>query len=239
MYTEEQITGAKDKIQELIKIVFDLEKNFVGRHFTLDGHLVGSIGEVMAAYHYEIQLYEASAPIHDGKSPDGREVQIKMTQGDNILIGEIPDYLIALHMDRTTGGITEIYNGPGKEPWNRGSLNQKNNNKSMRVSMLAELDECVSDSNRIPMKHTIEKYKKMVPVNIKNKGKSESGKTLLTGYVNRNEQENMGLTGHEGTLAGQKSYLMKCHKCDYEYEANGCDVWLRKCPKCQGKPAAL
>ena len=32
--------------------VAELEAEFPGRHFTLDGHLVGSIGEVMAAYYY-------------------------------------------------------------------------------------------------------------------------------------------------------------------------------------------
>ena len=34
----------------------------------MDGHLVGSIGEIMAAYYYGIGLYEASAPTHDSKA---------------------------------------------------------------------------------------------------------------------------------------------------------------------------
>ena len=45
------MTVVQGKIQELIKIVSELEIEFPGRHFTIDGHLVGSIGEVMAAYY--------------------------------------------------------------------------------------------------------------------------------------------------------------------------------------------
>lgn len=44
-YTAEKMDGIKDKVQQLIGIVKELEKDFPGRHFTLDGHLVGSIGE--------------------------------------------------------------------------------------------------------------------------------------------------------------------------------------------------
>ena len=55
-YTKEQIENAYKKILELLKIVGELEETFEGRVFTLDGHLVGSIGEVMAAYYYGIEL---------------------------------------------------------------------------------------------------------------------------------------------------------------------------------------
>ena len=56
----------REKVHSLIKIVRDLEKAFPGRHFTLDGHLLGSIGEVLAVYYYGVDLYEASTPKHDG-----------------------------------------------------------------------------------------------------------------------------------------------------------------------------
>ncbi|MBR3537697.1 MAG: hypothetical protein IKN79_01325 [Eubacterium sp.] len=72
-----------------------LETEFPGRHFTLDGHLVGSIGEVMAAYYYGIELYKASTEKHDGVIND-REVQIKITQQDDIVICAEPDYLIIM-----------------------------------------------------------------------------------------------------------------------------------------------
>ena len=53
-YTEEKMNNIKLQVQKLIGIVNELEADFPGRHFTLDGHLVGSIGEVMAAYYYGV-----------------------------------------------------------------------------------------------------------------------------------------------------------------------------------------
>lgn len=28
------------------------------------------------------------------------------------------------------------------------------------------------------------------------------------------------------------AYLLHCNECGFEYEANGCDVAIRKCPRC-------
>ena len=88
-YTEEKMDGIKTKVQKLIKIVKELEEDFPGRHFTLDGHLVGSIGEVMASYYYGIELYRASVIAHDGEI-NGKKVQIKITQQDSIVIHHEP-----------------------------------------------------------------------------------------------------------------------------------------------------
>ena len=60
------------------------------------------------------------------------------------------------------------------------------------------------------------------------------GNSTVPGYINKNNQQNMGGTGQEGTDHGQKLYQMKCLKCGFEYKANGTDIWQRKCPKCQG-----
>lgn len=58
-------------------------------------------------------------------------------------------------------------------------------------------------------------------------------KTLDTGYINKNEQKNLGLKGKSDTHYNQNFYEMECLKCGHRYFANGCDVWLRKCPLCQ------
>lgn len=50
IYTDEKMNNIKLRVQKLIEIVNSLEQDFPGRHFTLDGYLVGSIGEAMAAY---------------------------------------------------------------------------------------------------------------------------------------------------------------------------------------------
>ena len=69
-------------IRELYGVSAKLERLYPGRHFTPDGHMVGSLGEVMAADAYGLRLFEASHPIHDAVDSKGRLVQIKATQGD-------------------------------------------------------------------------------------------------------------------------------------------------------------
>ena len=59
-------------------------------------------------------------------------------------------------------------------------------------------------------------------------------KSTETGYVNKNNQRNNGKTDIPGTGNGQWFYDMECIECGHKYHANGHDVWLRKCPKCQG-----
>ena len=60
------------------------------------------------------------------------------------------------------------------------------------------------------------------------------GNSTETGYVNKNNQKNNGKTDIPGTGFGQWFYDMECLDCGHKYHANGHDVWLRKCPKCQG-----
>ena len=157
VYTESKMQGIKTQVQKLIEIVNELEKDFPGRHFTLDGHLVGSIGEVMASYYYGIELYSASAVAHDGEV-DGKRVQIKITQQDDIVISHEPDYLIAMYLNKD-GSIYEIYNGPGKEPWDAASKRDSHNNRHMRVNKLMELDAEVPADKRIKAIHKLEKMK--------------------------------------------------------------------------------
>ena len=60
-------------------------------------------------------------------------------------------------------------------------------------------------------------------------------KTLDVGYINKNNQKNLGYKGKSETHYNQNSYEMECLDCGHKYLANGCDVWLRKCPICQSK----
>lgn len=158
VYSREKMDVIRDKVQQMIGIVSDLEEEFPGRHFTLDGHLVGSIGEVMAAYYYGIELYRASAQVHDGVV-DGREVQIKITQQDDIVINEEPEYLLVLYLTKK-GDVYEVYNGRGKEPWKSASKRDSHNNRHMRVNKLMELDMEVLPEDRIMARNPIEKMTK-------------------------------------------------------------------------------
>lgn len=142
-----------ETIRELYGIVGRLETEYRdhNRHFTLDGHLVGSIGEVYAAERYGIKLFASSAPAHDGTAPDGKLVQIKATQRDSVGISAEPDFLIVLRIDER-GGIDEVYNGPGEPVWSLFANRKRPKNGQYQVSLarLIKLNEVVPLEMRVP-----------------------------------------------------------------------------------------
>lgn len=123
-----------------------------GRHFTPDGHMVGSIGEVLAAYHYGLELYTASAQTHDAISEDGKQVQIKATQSTNIGIRSEPEHLIvlALHKD---GSNTEIYNGPGSLASNNSGKPQKNGQRTITCQRQLNFDPLCLVNAKVNLTH--------------------------------------------------------------------------------------
>jgi len=103
-------------VAELRRLVGELTSLYPGRRFTLDGHLVGSIGEVLAAERYGLRLLTASAKTHDAVAPDGRMVQIKLTQRTGVGLSSCPEHLL-VHKLHPDGTHEEIYNGPGPPVW--------------------------------------------------------------------------------------------------------------------------
>lgn len=133
------------KIRKIYAITCELEGMYPGRHFTPDGHMVGSIGEVIAAEEYGLELFEASHPVHNAKTQDGKLVQIKATQGARIAISERPEYLIVLKIDRD-GGFEEVYNGPGDAAWSLVGKRQKTGQCHVSLAKLraamVDIPEC-------------------------------------------------------------------------------------------------
>lgn len=113
-----------EKIKALYEISRELEELFPGRHYTLDGHMIGSIGEALAAYCYGLKLFEASEKTHDGQAPDGRLVQIKATQIDRVALSSEPEWLLVLKINQD-GTFAEEYNGPGELAWEDSGKMQK------------------------------------------------------------------------------------------------------------------
>ena len=66
-WSESRCQKLRDSIKSLYKVVDELNREFAEetRKFTLDGHLVGSIGEVVAAYAFNLRLLESSSAGHD------------------------------------------------------------------------------------------------------------------------------------------------------------------------------
>ena len=138
----------EEKIRELYRITAELEEKYPGRHFTPDGHMVGSIGEVYAAEKYGLSLLEASSEKHDARSANGRLIQIKITQTDRVSIYSKPDYLIVLKM-KHDGTIEEVYNGKGAGPWENAGKVQKNGQRSISIKKLIALNSDVLSKDRI------------------------------------------------------------------------------------------
>ena len=111
-----------DAVEKLEKMTDDPKYVNGKRRFTPDGHMVGSIGEVLAMYHYDIELNKASTEKHDGTVGE-RNVQIKATQRNAVAVSSVPDScwfsksakmenLLVLKISKD-GKAEEIYNGPG------------------------------------------------------------------------------------------------------------------------------
>ena len=64
-------------------------------------------------------------------------------------------------------------------------------------------------------------------------------KTTEPGYNNKNNQTVLRKTDLPGNDHNQKIYVLRCNECLHEYGANGSDIWLRRCPNCQGGAAGL
>ena len=136
-------------IGSLYQITGRLESLFPNRKFTLDGHLVGSIGEVAAAHMFNLRLLPTSSPTHDAKTNDGRKVQVKLTQGKRgVALRAKPEQLLVLRLT-PEGNFEVIYNGNGGDPWSRAGKKQSNGQRFISLFLLRNIDESVPDHERL------------------------------------------------------------------------------------------
>jgi hypothetical protein len=59
------------------------------------------------------------------------------------------------------------------------------------------------------------------------------------GYRNKEGQQVIRKTERNGTVPGQRVFILHCTVCDHEYGVDGCDIYDRLCPKCQDGPPGL
>jgi hypothetical protein len=125
-----------------------LDVLFLGRKFTLDGHLVGSFGEVIAAYMFDLNLLRGSNKWHDTTARDGRNFEVKLTQGKSVSIRHEPDHLIVLQRREGTR-VTIAFNGPGALAWTQAGKIQDIGQRPISLAMLRRLDEGVAVADRL------------------------------------------------------------------------------------------
>jgi len=148
------VDAIRQAVKEMLSIVERLTKQYPKKRFTLDGRLVGDIGEILVENDYRLNLFEDLAKHHDATADDGRLVQIKATMKESLTFpaDHVPVYYLGIKIHKD-GSYTEVFNGPGAIAWeavkNRKSK-PKNNQYSISVKTLARLDERVEERDRIP-----------------------------------------------------------------------------------------
>ncbi len=156
-------------ITDLLKTASRLNSLFNGRQFTPDGHLVGSIGEVVAEYVYDLVLEPCSTPRIDAytKGDDVLSVQVKLTgekarafgirwPGD---AGIAPDILLCMRM--TADGFVEVYNGAFPVDLLASRPRASNGHISLPISALSKLNPSLLPQVR--SLHSINRWFKATP----------------------------------------------------------------------------
>lgn len=146
-----------EAMKQMLSIVERLCFAYPKKKFTLDGRLVGDIGEVLVEDAYDLKLYADVKKHHDAECSDGRLVQIKATMKKNLTFpaDHVPKYYLGVQL-RADGTFTEVFNGPGriaKMAVNNRSK-PKTNLHSVSISALKKLQARVSPEDRIPLRPT-------------------------------------------------------------------------------------
>lgn len=140
-------------LAKLLQIVSELQAAYPQRRFTLDGRLVGDIGEVLVADRYDVALYEGQEKHYDGETSNKRKVQIKATLKDSVIFPAdfVPELYLAIKIG-PDGTVRELYNGPGRvvadSLTNR--RRPKNGLHTLSAFRLTELNTTIRGMDRVP-----------------------------------------------------------------------------------------
>lgn len=122
------------QVAAIYSAVAELEALYPDRKFTPDGHLVGSIGEVVAAEALGLTLYPASYPGHDAFDANG-DVQIKMTGGNSVALYATCNRLVVLQVVSPEEAEI-VYDGPGDPAWTEAGKLGKNGQRVISLKKL-------------------------------------------------------------------------------------------------------
>lgn len=142
---------------ELLSSVKKLETHYSkhNKKFTLDGRLLGDIGEILCGEMYDISLYTSIKRNYDA-AYKSKGVQIKATMKGNIGFPttNIPDYFLAIRINKD-GSFDELYNGSGKFLYDKMNLKERKTKERLCVlslNQLIEINKIVPNKYRISKK---------------------------------------------------------------------------------------
>lgn len=124
-------------VAELYRAIEKLQTIY-GRKFTLDGHVLGSIGEVVAQETFGFELLPMSARAHDAQCKTRGAVQVKITGGKSIAMRQNCNHLIVLKV-LSPEEAEVVYDGPGAPVWEAAGKMQSNGQRTISLSKLQAL----------------------------------------------------------------------------------------------------
>jgi hypothetical protein len=125
-------------VAAIYRAVEELERLYPERRFTPDGHLVGSIGEVVAAEALGLTLHRMSHAGHDARDASGRDVQVKLTAGRSVGLYGCCDRLVVLRIVSPEEAEI-VYDGPGEPAWAAAGKLAKNGQRVISLAKLRQL----------------------------------------------------------------------------------------------------
>ena len=144
-----------EAVKQMLAIVEQLCQAYPHKKFTLDGRLVGDIGEILVEDAYDLKLLEGLQHHHDAVCPAGRSVQIKATMKGHLTFpcDHIPDYYLAVKIN-PDGSFIEVFNGPGAVAALAVAkrARAKTNLHSVSIAALRKLPEQVKPRDRIALR---------------------------------------------------------------------------------------
>lgn len=126
-----------EPVSAIYRAVKELEAPYPSRKFTPDGHLVDSIGEVIAAEALGLILYPMSQAGHDAFDANG-DVQIKMTAAKHVAMYAECSRLVVLKVVSPEEAEI-VFDGPGAGAWRQARPMAKNGQRSISLKKLSEI----------------------------------------------------------------------------------------------------
>ena len=149
-----EMVKARNIVRDHYQGLLDRQGGSAELRFTLDGNLVGDIGEALAALMFGVKLVDAkSTEGIDGIAPDGRTVQVKTTgtrRGPAFRCVETrADHLLFFDLDLENCQGQVIFNGPEHYAV-RKLPTVFSNQRSLTPSQIRHADTLVQDGERLP-----------------------------------------------------------------------------------------
>lgn len=150
-----ELVAARNRVRDYYKDLLARGGHEVSLEYTLDGNLVGDIGEALAVELFGIKLVSnKSHPGIDGRSPCGKTVQVKATgRGLGPAFRPVEtraDHLLFFDLDFDRCKGTVFYNGP-EHPVIATLPASWVGQRLVSRSRLLALNQALSDEDRLPV----------------------------------------------------------------------------------------